>query len=85
MNQRRQHALRRQAFEVLTGLAKPRAVQPYDAHLKLSPNEVIQWDTAGDQVSPRRPWRDYNFLFLSESLDGLDLNQRDLTVYPTVV
>ena len=65
MNQSRKDTLRGQAFQVLTWFAQPRSVKSYSADLKLTPNEVIQRDTASDQVSPRRSWCDPNFPFVS--------------------
>ena len=65
MNQSREHTVRGQAFQVLTGFAQPCSMQSHDAHLKLPPNEMVQRDPASDQVSPRRPWRELNFLFSS--------------------
>jgi len=74
MNQSRKDARRGQAFQVLTRFAKSSSVKSYGTDLKLTPNEMIQWDTAGDQISPRRSRRDSNFPFALESFDGLDFN-----------
>ena len=63
MNQSCEHAMRGQAFQVLTRFTQPCSVQSHDAHFELPPNEMVQRDTASDQVSPRRPWRELNFLF----------------------
>ena len=74
MNQSRKDTPRGQAFQVLTGFAQPSSVKSYGTDLKLTPNKMIQWDTAGDQISPRRSRCDPNFPFALESFDGLDFN-----------
>jgi hypothetical protein len=57
-------------------------VKSYGTDLKLPPNEMIQWDTAGDQVSPRHSWCDPNFSFAIQSFERLEFNERDVAVYP---
>src|SRR2546421_1964290 len=69
----------RQAFQVGARLAQSDSEEPHPADRELLPDEMIQWSSSRGHVPSGRARRDRDLVVPRHGLDGLGLDERDLT------
>src|SRR5258708_4747408 len=75
MTQALDHRLPGDCFQVAARLTQANAANLYRADAEFPPDQMIEWNSAGDQIAPGFARSHHEFVLAQDSFDGFGLDQ----------